>query len=102
MTKGPNSLSELYTQRKGSYTKPKKEEDFLAQLNENLADQEENLYKDYEIDFPFIFVFGLPRSGTTLITQVIAQSLNIGYINNFWYIYHISDFYDFLRKILII
>lgn len=83
MTNESETLSELYAQRKGHYSKPKEEEDFLSQLNEHLAEKEQSYYKDYEIEFPFIFVFGLPRSGTTLITQVIAHCFKVGYINNF-------------------
>lgn len=37
---------------------------------------------------PTIFVFGLPRSGTTLLSQVLAFSLDVGFIDNlaarFW------------------
>ena len=40
------------------------------------------------IDYPTVFVLGLPRSGTTLLYQLIAQCLNLGYVNNlvarFW------------------
>ena len=41
-----------------------------------------------DIDYPTIFVFGLPRSGTTLLYQLAAQCLDLGYVNNlmarFW------------------
>ena len=41
-----------------------------------------------DIDYPTVFVFGLPRSGTTLLYQLIAQCLDLGYVNNliarFW------------------
>ena len=41
-----------------------------------------------DINYPTVFVFGLPRSGTTLLYQLIAQCLDLGYINNliarFW------------------
>jgi len=38
--------------------------------------------------YPNIFIFGVPRSGTTLLSQILAYCLDIGYINNliarFW------------------
>jgi hypothetical protein len=37
---------------------------------------------------PSVFIFGVPRSGTTLCHQLLAQCLDVGYINNliarFW------------------
>lgn len=83
MTGTSKSLSELYRDRKGNYVKPKAEEDFLKQLNETLAVREHELYANYEINHPFIFIFGLPRSGTTLISQLIAHCMDVGFINNF-------------------
>ena len=76
-------LSDLYTQRHGKYVKPAAEENFLLELNNTLFQHEINTYQKREVEHPFIFVFGPPRSGTTLITQVIAHSFNLGYINNF-------------------
>jgi len=81
-------LSELYTKRQGKYVKKAEDEDFMTGMNLTLQKREFELYKDYNIDYPFLFVFGLPRSGTTLLTQVIAHSFDIGFINNlmarFW------------------
>ena len=77
------NLSELYTQRHGKYVKPAADEDFLLGLNKTLFAREINTYQNREVEHPFIFVFGPPRSGTTLITQVIAHSFNLGFINNF-------------------
>ncbi len=34
-------------------------------------------------DMPFIFLVGLPRSGTTLASQILLTSLPLGYISNF-------------------
>jgi len=43
---------------------------------------------DYQEKYPNIFIFGLQRSGTTLLSQLIAKNSDIGYINNltakFW------------------
>ncbi len=83
-----DSLQKLNEKRKSEYYKDRGEEEFLRGMNEALRQRELALYKDYPIEHPFIFVFGLPRSGTTLITQLIAHSLDVGYINNlmarFW------------------
>ncbi|MBS3742319.1 MAG: sulfotransferase [Candidatus Cloacimonetes bacterium] len=87
MTK-KKKLSDFYKKRIGKYTKSKEEEDFLLNTNKILQDMEKEWYKDYDIKYPFIFVFGLPRSGTTLLSQFIAHSFKISYINNimarFW------------------
>ena len=43
---------------------------------------------DFSDDYANIFIFGIPRSGTTLASQLIAEKTNLGYINNliasFW------------------
>ena len=39
-------------------------------------------YRDVGIDHPFVFVLGLPRSGTTLTSQLLAYCLDAGYVNN--------------------
>lgn len=84
----PTSLKSFNEQRREGYHKDEQEEDFLLEMNRVLQAREQALYRDYSIDHPFIFVFGPPRSGTTLISQVLASSLDCGYINNlaarFW------------------
>ncbi|MBD3224737.1 MAG: hypothetical protein GF313_08405 [Caldithrix sp.] len=77
-------LTDLYQNRKGGYVKSPQTENFLQHLNRSLQAAEQELYTDdLGIEHPFIFVFGLPRSGTTLMTQLIAHSLDVGFINNF-------------------
>jgi len=76
-------LKDFYTKRHGGYVKKEDDEQFLQQLNKTLQKAEQEHYNDYSIEYPFIFVFGLPRSGTTLITQLFSHSFDIGYINNF-------------------
>ncbi len=68
--------------RKDHYKKDAKEENFLEGFNNYLLKKEEKEYKDYPVEYPFIFVIGAPRSGTTLLTQLIASAFDIGYINN--------------------
>lgn len=62
---------------------------FLTKLNENLAALEASLVDPkYISEHPNIFILGLPRSGTTLISQVLFNHLDIGCTNNliarFW------------------
>jgi hypothetical protein len=82
------SLKDLNELRKPSHYKDALQEDFLLELNKLLMSSEAERYQDHRQEFPFIFVFGLPRSGTTLISQLIAHCLDVGYINNlmarFW------------------
>src|SRR5438105_462788 len=39
-------------------------------------------------ELPIIYLVGLPRSGTTLLSQLVSRQLEVGYINNlvarFW------------------
>jgi len=61
---------------------------FLADLNYWTAFFNSALTQDCEIEHPFVFVIGAPRSGTTVLAQVLAYCLNGGYICNlaarFW------------------
>lgn len=41
------------------------------------------LAKDHEIDLPLLLVVGPPRSGTSLVHQVLASCLDVGYFTNF-------------------
>jgi LPS sulfotransferase NodH len=76
-------FDELYARRRGAYAKDASGERFLEELNEYLAPRELELYGDYAIEHPFVFVLGLPRSGTTLLSQLLAYCLDAGYVNNF-------------------
>ena len=82
------SLKQLNIKRTKAYSKDEQSENFLLEMNRLLMNREQSLYKEYDIEHPFLFVFGPPRSGTTLLTQLIASSLDVGYINNlmarFW------------------
>jgi LPS sulfotransferase NodH len=74
--------------RKSKYSKDLNQENFFKEMNITLQKVEEKNYKNYAIKFPFIHIFGIPRSGTTLLTQFIAQNLEVGYFDNlsarFW------------------
>jgi hypothetical protein len=64
------------------------EHNFIGLLNENLLNIESQLLIDTEEIFPTIFLLGLPRSGTTLLSQLIFNNLEVGCTNNliakFW------------------
>jgi len=72
--------------RLSKYQKSTQVEDSLLRINKAL--------EPYEVceksinQFPTIFIFGLPRSGTTLTYQLLAYCLDLAYINNliarFW------------------
>jgi hypothetical protein len=82
------TFEDLYPERQGPYAKDEDDEGFLEALNEDLQRRELALYGDYEIEHPFVFVVGLPRSGTTLTSQLLAYCLDAGYVSNiaarFW------------------
>jgi len=70
------------------YRKDTNEERFLFKLNNILAPHQEKDYQELKETYPTLYIIGVPRSGTTLLSQLIASHLNIGYINNliacFW------------------
>jgi hypothetical protein len=72
----------------GAFAKDPAEERFLERLNEILAPHAEADLLDLEELHPTLHVVGAPRSGTTLLHQVLASGLEIGYVNNlvaaFW------------------
>ncbi|MFW5720993.1 MAG: sulfotransferase [bacterium] len=73
----------LSNKRQGKFIKDNFEETFIQNLNYSLLKNENMAYdKDAEIDHPIIFVFGAPRSGTTLLSQIIASNFDVGFINN--------------------
>lgn len=63
-------------------------ESFIRDFNEYLISFEEDQYSNLEETWPSVHVIGVPRSGTTLLTQLICSYLDVGYINNliarFW------------------
>jgi len=68
------------------YEKNRDEEDFIRQLNAHLSLIESS--EDLPEQFPTLHIIGAPRSGTTLLSQILTTHFNIGYINNliatFW------------------
>ncbi|HSI97364.1 MAG TPA: sulfotransferase [Gaiellaceae bacterium] len=70
------------------FAKDPADEELLATLNKALAPVEEAGYLDLEEEYPTLHIVGVPRSGTTLLYQVVAAGLEIGYVSNlvaaFW------------------
>lgn len=75
--------------RRENYAKNAADELFLTSFNEHLAKQEFLVETAGNgADIPVIYIVGAPRSGTTLLSQVISKFLPVGYIDNliarFW------------------
>lgn len=72
--------------RTAAYRKSAHAEEMFRAMNRALAPLES--YEPSPRERPTLFIFGLPRSGTTLAYQLLAQCLDIGYVNNliarFW------------------
>jgi hypothetical protein len=71
-----------------AFSKDPADERFIEELNAALAPMEDAGYGDLPEIRPTLHIVGAPRSGTTLLYQVIAGSLDVGYIDNltaaFW------------------
>lgn len=72
-----------------AFRKDARQEDFLERLNLILQPHAEAEQEpDPEEVYPTLHVVGAPRSGTTLMYQVVASGLDVGYVNNlsaaFW------------------
>ncbi|MGH3134729.1 MAG: sulfotransferase, partial [Gaiellaceae bacterium] len=70
------------------FSKDPADEELLRLLNAALAPVEEASYLDLEEEHPTLHIVGVPRSGTTLLYQVVAAGLDVGYVDNlaasFW------------------
>lgn len=62
-------------------------EEYFFRLNEHLEGFDQGEVSSGPA-YPLIYIVGLPRSGTTLLSQLISRYLPVGYINNviarFW------------------
>ena len=63
-------------------------ENVLHVLNESLFQAENDGYKNLPEEHATLHIVGSPRSGTTLLNQLVSSSTDVGYINNliaaFW------------------
>src|SRR5699024_1812237 len=84
-TRKSNKQEEYHS---GNNSKDKHFESFIHDLNDHLAPFEEARYLELKETLPSVHVIGVPRSGTTLMTQLLCSYLDVGYINNliarFW------------------
>jgi hypothetical protein len=80
-------VSEDNRARLDRYRKDEALEEAVRELNRALAAHEPPA-PDGLPPLPHLFVFGLPRSGTTLTHQVLTRGLDVGYVSNvmarFW------------------
>jgi len=73
-----DDLNKLRTEE---YCRSLNDKDFLIKVGRSLQYLEQENYEDTGL--PFIFVFGLPRSGTVLLNKILARGFDCGYVNNF-------------------
>lgn len=73
----------------GEFKKNASEEDFLKKLNKILHPHDQKEYQEISDSPPCIFIVGKPRSGTTLLSQLLSFHTEVGYINNL-----IASFWD--------
>jgi hypothetical protein len=76
------SLRDLNAKRRDKYYKDPAQEKRILEMNRTLFEAEFRQYKNEAPRYPFLFVFGVPRSGTTISAQILASCLDVGYINN--------------------
>ena len=72
----------------GPYRKDLRDEQFLKTLTDPWAEVPDSQLGVDGPPLPTVHVIGAPRSGTTVTTQLLAASLDVGYVNNlvasFW------------------
>jgi len=57
--------------------------DFLRKFNQGLTELEHELHAGTAVaDFPPIVIVGLPRTGSTYLSQVLISSLHLAYVSN--------------------
>jgi Sulfotransferase family len=76
-------------ERTPAYRKDADTESLLTAVNRRLAQLEVELVARFELPrFPTLFVVGAPRSGTTLLEQLLLARFELGYVTNlaarFW------------------
>jgi len=94
-TKDPNFFSSLdQHDRIGPYRKDKLSENILYKMNSAISAANIDSIIKGEVNskksFPSIIVTGVPRSGTTLITQLLPSHYNLGYSSNLMSRFYLS------------
>lgn len=81
-------MREENERRRPTFAKDPHDEDFVRHLCGTLGPLEDALCRKPEGDAPSVFILGLPRSGTTLLYQILANSLDVAWPTNlmarFW------------------
>lgn len=80
---------EMESERLSDYRKDPNAERVLAKANQRLAGLERELVAPFDAPlYPTLFVVGAPRSGTTLLSQLLLTRFEFGYVSNlaarFW------------------
>lgn len=74
--------------RTTKYRKTPETESALIAINNYLSAYISLPAPDVQSKYPLIFIVGVPRSGTTLLSQLLSKYFHVGYINNivarFW------------------
>ena len=71
-------------ERTSEYRKDPEQEERLKHLNVHLAPLERQLISDFDQPrLPIVFIVGAPRSGSTLLSQTLAQTGLFSYVSNF-------------------
>lgn len=76
--------------RREKFSKNEGDEEFFLALNQELRQAELSPIHvgNEHTQLPIIYIVGAPRSGTTLLSQLVSRHLPVGYINNliarFW------------------
>ena len=71
-------------ERTPEYRKDPEQEERLKHLNAHLAPLERQLISDFDrSQLPIVFIVGAPRSGSTLLSQTLAQTGSFSYVTNF-------------------
>lgn len=65
-----------------AYAKDPRDEAFLEEMNQALVSQEEASYLELPEEHPILHIVGAPRSGTTLLTQLVTSQFRIGSVTN--------------------
>ena len=80
--------------RLGSQRRSWRRDLLLYAKNRALRPRETRLVRRYfRDDLPTVFIVGVPRSGTTLLFQLMARHLEVGYVNNFMARYWMAPVY---------
>ncbi|MGM0634777.1 MAG: sulfotransferase [Bacteroidota bacterium] len=65
------------------YKKNQRFEKVITSLNQQLEKSQPDLLENLEEIYPTIHILGAPRSGTTLVSQLVPSYLEVAHINNF-------------------